>query len=59
MTDRCLECVELLRLAAGKLREAATEGPESARWTAELDGTARALEVIGEKIRRWLVGPRN
>lgn len=49
MTDRCLECVELLKLAAGKLSEAATEGPESARWTAELDGTARALELVGPR----------
>lgn len=56
MTERCIEAVELLRLAANKLRDAATEGPARSVWTAELNTTAKAVEVVAEKIRRWLVG---
>lgn len=54
MTDRCLECVELLRLAAGKLRDAATEGPPRSVWASELRVTARCIETIAKKIGEWV-----
>lgn len=56
MTERCIEALELLHLAAGKLREAATEGPAQAVWVTKLSDTARVIEVIAERVRRWLVG---
>lgn len=54
MTDRCIEAMTLLTMAADKLRDAATEGPPRSVWASELRVTARCIETIAKKIGEWV-----